>query len=142
MLFFIFHFLDNKFFLATSASLEFLIILIISSIFSTAVARPIKICALSSAFLKSNLTLLTTVSSLNFRNSDINSLRLSIFGLLLTIASVLNPNELSTFVSLYNCLLMVSGSTPFLSSITTLIPSLFDSSLISLIPSIFLSLTN
>ena len=46
------------------------------------------------------------------------------------------------FVSLYNCLLIVSGSTPLLSSITILIPSLFDSSLISLIPSIFLSLAN
>ena len=34
------------------------------------------------------------------------------------------------------------GSTPFLKSIATLIPSLLDSSLISLIPSIFFSLTN
>ena len=57
-------------------------------------------------------------------------------------AKVLKPKELSIFVSLYNCLLTVSGSTPFLSSITTLIPSLLDSSLKSLIPSIFLSLTN
>ena len=45
-------------------------------------------------------------------------------------------------VNLYNCRLIVSGSIFFLSSITTLIPSLFDSSLKSLIPSIFLSLTN
>jgi len=69
-LFLIFHFFDNKFFFAPSVSLEFLIILIISSIFSTAVARPIKICARSSAFFKSNLTLFITVSSLNFKNSE------------------------------------------------------------------------
>ena len=142
ILFLIFHFFDKRFFLAVSVSLEFFIILIISSIFSTAVAKPIKICALCSAFFKSNLTLLRTVSSLNFKNSEINSFKLRIFGLLLTIASVLKPKELSIFVNLYNCRLIVSGSIAFLSSITTLIPSLFDSSLISLMPSIFLSLTN
>ena len=75
-------------------------ILIISSIFSTAVANPIKICALSSAFFKSNLTLLITVSSLNFKNSEINSFKFKIFGLLFTIARVLNPKELSILVSL------------------------------------------
>ena len=94
------------------------------------------------SFFKSNFTLLITVSSLNFKNSDINSFKFNIFGFLSTIASVLKPNELSMFVSLYNCLLTVSGSTPFLNSITTLIPSLLDSSLKSLMPSIFLSLTN
>ena len=110
--------------------------------FSTAVAIPIKICALSSAFFKSNFTLLITVSSLNFKNSEINSFKFKILGLLFTIANVLNPKELSMFVSLKSCLLIVSGSTPFLSSMTTRIPSLFDLSLISLIPSIFLSLTS
>ena len=142
MLFLIFHFLAKRFFLATSVSLEFFIIFIISSMFSTAVASPIKICALSSAFLRSNFTLFITVSSLNFKNSDMNSFKLRIFGLLFTIANVLKPKELSILVSLYNCLLIVSGSTAFLNSITTLMPSLFDSSLISLIPSIFLSLTS
>ena len=82
------------------------------------------------------------MSSRNLKNSEINSFRLRILGLLLTIARVLNPKELSIVVNLYNCLLTVSGSTAFLSSITTLIPSLLDSSLISLIPSIFLSLTS
>ena len=99
-LFFIFHFLDNKLFFALSVSFEFFIILIISSMFSTAVANPIKMCARSSAFFKSNLTLLITVSSLNFKNSEINSLRFKIFGFLLTIARVLNPKELSIFVNL------------------------------------------
>ena len=71
-----------------------------------------------------------------------NSFKFKIFGLFSTIANVLNPKELSMFVNLYNCLLTVSGSTPFRSSITTRIPSLLDSSLKSLMPSIFLSLTN
>ena len=75
-------------------------------------------------------------------NSEINSFKFKIFGFPFTIAKVLNPNELSILVSLYSCLLTVSGSTPFLNSITTLIPSLLDSSLKSLIPSIFLSLTS
>ena len=83
-------------------SFEFLIILIISSIFSTAVAKPINICARSSAFFKSNFTLLITVSSLNFKNSEINSFRLSILGLFSTIAKVLNPNEVSILVNLYS----------------------------------------
>ena len=113
-----------------------------SSIFSTAVAKPINICALSSAFFKSNLILFKTVSSLNFKNSEINSFKFKILGLLFTIANVLKPNELSIFVNLYNCLRIVSGSTAFLNSITTRIPSLLDSSRISLIPSIFLSLTS
>ena len=82
------------------------------------------------------------VSCLNLTNSEINSFKLSILGLLSTIAKVLKPKELSILVSLYNCRFIVSGSIPLLSSSTTLIPSLLDSSLISLIPSIFLSLAN
>ena len=105
-------------------------------------AKPINMCALSSAFFKSNFTLLITVSSLNFKNSAINSFKFKIFGFLFTIARVLKPNELSILVNLYSCLLIVSGSTAFLNSITTLIPSLLDSSLISLIPYIFLSRTS
>ena len=72
----------------------------IGSIFSTAVAKPIKMCALSSAFFKSNFTLFKTVSSLNLINSEINSFKFRIFGLFSTNAKVLNPNELSIFVNL------------------------------------------
>ena len=64
--------------------------------------------------------------------------KIYISGLILTSTPFL-PGQI---VNLYNNLLIVSGSTPFLNSITTLIPSRLDSSLISLIPSIFLSLTN
>ena len=38
-------------------------------------------------------------------------------------AKELKPKELSIFVNLYNCLLIVSGSTPLLNSITILIPA-------------------
>ena len=90
------HFLLSKFFLAVSVSLELLIILIIGSIFSTAVDIPIKICALSSVLLRSNLILLSTVFSLKETNSEIKSLRFKIFGFPSTIARVLKPNEDST----------------------------------------------
>ena len=119
-----------------------LIILITLSIFSTLTDKPINIWALSSAFFKSYLVFLTTTSSLNFKKFSKKSLRLQVFGLLSTIARLLNPNELSIEVNLYNCRLTVSGSTFLLRSIATLNPSLLDSSLISLIPSIFFSLTN
>ncbi len=75
-------------------------ILIIGSIFSTAVAIPINIWALSSALPKSNLILLNTVFSLKITNSLIKSLRFKILGLASTIAKVLNPNEDSILVNL------------------------------------------
>ena len=87
-------------FFAAEVSFEFFIIFITSSIFSTAAAKPIRIFALSSAFFKSNLTLLMTVFSLNFKNSEINSFKFRIFGLFSTIAKVLKPKELSMFVNL------------------------------------------
>jgi len=99
-------------------------------------------CALSSAFCKSNFVFLITTSSLKVRKFSKNSFKLQVLGFPSTIAKVLKPKELSIDVFLYSCLLIVSGSTPFLKSIATLIPSLFDSSLISLIPSIFFSLTS
>ena len=68
--------------------------------FSTAVAKPISIWALSSAFFKSNLTLFKTVVSLNLTNSDMNSFKLSNFGLFSTNANELKPKELSIFVFL------------------------------------------
>ena len=99
-------------------------------------------CALSSAFCKSCLVFLITTSSLKFKKCVRKSFRLHVSGLPSTIANVLKPKELSIWVFLYSCLFTVSGSTPFLKSIDTLIPSLLDSSLISLIPSIFFSLTS
>ena len=110
--------------------------------FSTDTESPINMCALSSAFCNSNFVFFITTSSLNFKKFSKKSFKLQVFGLLSTIAKVLKPNELSMDVYLYNCLLIVSGSTLDLKSIATLIPSLLDSSLKSLIPSIFLSLTS
>ena len=139
---FIFHFVFKIDFFASSGVLDDLIILITLSKFSTETERPINIWALSSALFKSNLVFLITTSSLKFRKFDKNSFKLQVCGFPSTIAKVLNPKELSICVFLYNCLFTVSGSTPLLRSIDTLIPSLLDSSLISLIPSIFFSLTN
>ncbi|ANS05415.1 hypothetical protein [uncultured Mediterranean phage] len=110
--------------------------------FSTDTEIPNKICALSKALFKSNFILLVKVFSLKFTNSDIKSFKFNVFGFPSTIANVLKPNEDSIDVNLYNCLLIVSGSTFLLKSITTLTPLLLDSSLISLIPSIFLSLAS
>ena len=139
---FIFHFVFNSEFLASSGFLDCLIIFITLSIFSTLTDNPIKIWTRSSAFFKSYLVFFITTSSRNFKKFSKKSFKLQVFGLLSTIAKVLKPNELSMDVYLYNCLLIVSGSTLDLKSIATLIPSLLDSSLISLIPSIFFSLTN
>ena len=138
----IFHLVSNKVFFALSGSFEDLIILITLSIFSTLTDKPINICALSSAFFKSNFVFFVTTSSLNVKKLSRNSFKLQIFGFLSTIANVLNPKEVSIDVYLNNCLLTVSGSTLRLKSIATLTPSLFDSSLMSLIPSIFFSLIN
>ena len=63
-LFIVFHFKFNSFAFAVSGVMEFLIIFITLSKFSTATDIPIKICALSCAFFKSNSVFLVTVSSL------------------------------------------------------------------------------
>ena len=91
----IFHLVFNIDFFASSGVFEPLIIFITLSKFSTETDKPINICALSSAFFKSNLVFLITTSSLNVRKFSRNSLRLQVFGLPSTIASVLNPKELS-----------------------------------------------
>ena len=118
----IFHFLFNKLFFANSTVLEFFIIFITASIFSIDTEIPNKMCALSEAFLRSNLILFVKVFSLKSTNSDINSYKLRIFGFPSTIANVLKPKEDSIDVNLYNCLFTVSGSTFLLRSKTTRIP--------------------
>jgi len=90
--------------------------------FSTDTEIPNKICAFSRALFKSNFIFLVKVFSLKFTNSDINSFKFSIFGFPSTIANVLKPNEDSIDVNLYNCLLIVSGSTFLLKSTATLTP--------------------
>ena len=92
------------------------------SIFSTDTEIPSKICAFSKALFNSNFIFFVNVFSLKFTNSDINSFKFNIFGLPSTIANVLKPKDDSTDVNLYNCLLIVSGSTFLLRSIATLTP--------------------
>ena len=92
---FIFHLFFNKVFFASSGVLEERIILIILSKFSTETDSPINICALSSAFFKSNFVFLITTSSLNFKKFDKNFFKSHVSGFPSTIAKVLKPKELS-----------------------------------------------
>ena len=87
----IFHLVFNIIFFASSGFFDALIILIILSKFSTETDKPINICALSSAFCKSNLVFLITTSSLKFKKFDKKSFRLHVSGLPSTIAKVLKP---------------------------------------------------
>ena len=96
----IFHLVFNIACLASSGVFEDRIILIILSKFSTETDKPIKICALSSAFCKSNLVFLITTSSLKDKKFDKKSLSVHVLGLPSTIARVLKPNELSIWVFL------------------------------------------
>jgi hypothetical protein len=96
----IFHLVIKIDFFASSGVLDPLIILIILSKFSTETDSPIKMCALSSAFCKSNFVFFITTSSLKVKKFDIKSLRLHVSGLPFTIAKVLKPNELSICVFL------------------------------------------
>ena len=98
------------------------------SIFSTDKDRPIKTCALSSAFFRSNFVFLITTSSRNLRKFSKKSFKLQVLGLLLTIAKVLKPKELSMEVNLNICLFIVSGSTFVLKSIATRIPGIATTS--------------
>ena len=86
--------------MASSGFFDDLISLIILSKLSTDTDKPIKIWALSSAFLNSNFVFLTTISSLKDKKFDKKSFRLQVSGLPSTMASVLNPNELSICVFL------------------------------------------
>ena len=89
-----FHFFNNKDDFASLGFLDFLIIEIISSIFSIAMNNPISIWERSFAFFKSNKVLLIIVFSLNFTKISINCLRFRSSGFFSFIANVLKPNEL------------------------------------------------
>ena len=85
---------------ASSGVLELRMIFIILSRLSILTDKPINICALSSAFFKSYFVLLVITSSLKTKKFSKKSFRLHVFGFLFTIASVLNPKELSIEVNL------------------------------------------
>ena len=67
----------------------------IFSKFSTAIDNPINMCALSSAFCKSNLVFLITTSSLNVKKLAKKSFKLQVSGLPSIMANVLKPKEVS-----------------------------------------------
>ena len=86
--------------MASSGVFDERIILIILSKFSTDADNPSRICALSSAFCRSNLVFLITTSSLKDKKFVRKSFKLQVFGFPSTIAKVLKPNELSIWVFL------------------------------------------
>ena len=88
------------------------------------------------------MVLLVTTSRLCERNASSISLRFISFGCPLDRATILIENVLSKSVCLYKLFKSTSETVPLLRSITTLSPSLSDSSRISEMPSIFLSLTS
>ena len=96
----IFHFVFKIEDFASSGVFDDRIIFIILSKFSTDTDNPINICALSSAFWRSNFVFLVTTSSLNVKKFDKNSFKLQVFGFPSTIAKVLKPKELSIWVFL------------------------------------------
>ena len=128
--------------LAVWGSLLFLIVSTILSIFFRAILRPSKICALASAFFRSNSVLFTTTSNLKDMNTSKSSFKDITFGVPSTRASKIIPKVSWSWVCLYSWFNTTSGTASLLVSITTLIPSLSDSSLSSAIPSIFLSLAS
>ena len=98
-----------KFFLASSALEDFLIISITLSILSDAIIRPSRIWALSSAFFRSNLVRLTTTSCLWSTKYLIISFRLRSFGLPLTRAMLLTLKEDCKAVYLYKVFKTIFG---------------------------------
>ena len=77
--------------LAVIGSLLFLIVSTILSMFFKAILRPSKICALASAFFRSNSVLFTTTSSLKDINTSKSSFKDITFGVPSTKASKIIP---------------------------------------------------
>ena len=123
-----------NFSLASSGLFEPLIKAITSSILSEAIIKPSNICALSSAFLSSNLDLLITTSCRWSTKWTIKSFKFKTTGLPFTKAMLLTENEVCKDVYLNNLFKTTLGIASLLISYTILIPFLSDSSLISEIP--------
>ena len=115
---------------------------ITSSIFAIATIKPSTIWPLSFAFFKSYLVLFVMMSFLCLTKASSISLRLTSFGCPSTNTVKLIPNDCSNWVWAKRLFSKTSTESPFRTSMTTLRPSLSDSSLISVMPSIFLSLTS
>ena len=126
---------------AILVSLDFLMMVIIASMFAIATINPSTICPLSLALRKSNLVRLVTTSRRCLINSSKISLIFKTRGWPSTKTVILIPNEDSNCDCAKRLFSNTSTDSPRFTSITTLSPSLSDSSLISLIPSIFFSLT-
>ena len=112
-----------------------------SSMWSTAIIKPSKICARSCAFFNSKRVRRVTTSMRCSMNAPTNCLRFSNIGRPFTSAMLFTANDDCRAVNLYS---LLSTTCAFASRFTsiTIRMSRFDWSLMSAIPSIFLSLTN
>src|SRR3989338_4823328 len=125
---------------ASSTSFDFLMSLIISSMWSSAFLRPSKICSRSVARARSKLVRRFITSLRCERNSERSALSESVCGTPWTSATVLKWNVSSSGVCLYRKLSTFSWKLSCLRSIT-MRTSLVDSSRSPLMPSTFFSRT-
>ena len=129
---------------ASTGVFEVLINSTISSMLAKATAIPSKVWDLSRAFLSSNSDRLVTISWRCFKKHSSSSNRLRVFGCPSTKATIFTPNTTCIWVCRYKLFKKTSAFSPRLNSITTLVPSLSDSSRkpSAVIPSNFFSWTN
>ncbi len=131
-----------SFCLASAGEGEALIRAMISSTLDRATASPSRMWARSRALRSSNTVRRVTTSRRCRRKASSSSLMLSSFGWPSTRATMFMPKWSCICVSLYRLLRTTSGNSPRLSSITTRMPDLSDSSRISAMPSSFFSRTS
>ena len=115
---------------------------ITASRWSSAIARPSRMWARASAFFSSNSMRRRTTSRRNSTKWSSRSTSGSTRGRPLTIASVMTPKVVWNCVCLNRLFSTTSGTSPFLSSMTTRTPSRSDSSRMSEMPSITFSCTS
>ena len=109
---------------------------------SRAILSPSRTWARASAFRSSNSVRRRTTPRRNSTNCSTMASSGSTFGRPSTIASMMIPNDVCSWVCLYRLFSTTSGISPRRSSITILIPSRSDSSRISVIPSTTLPRTS
>ena len=113
-----------------------------SSIFANATAKPSKTWPRSRALRNSKIVRRVTTSRRCCKKYSSICFRFNRRGWLSTNATIFIPKLSCSWVLLYKLLRTTSGTSPRLSSITTRIPDLSDSSRRSEMPSTFFSFTN
>ena len=128
--------------LATGGVGEVLMVSMNSSMLASATARPSSTWPRSRALRSSNTVRRVTTSRRCSRKIAIRSFRLHSLGWLSISATMFMPKVSCSCVCLYRLFSTTSGTSPRLSSITTRMPDLSDSSWMWLMPSSFFSWTS